>query len=93
MPTIPSTVCDCHRGNAYNCSSFTTHTEAQACYEACFAATGRDVHRLDGDRDGVACEALPGSSPERFWASLPKGLTHYRDIGARNEGVLAVQRL
>lgn len=42
----------------YNCDDFTTQEEAQAKYEQC-VADGRDVNRLDGDKDGVACEALP----------------------------------
>lgn len=51
--------CDCNRGNSYNCRNFETHPEAQACYETCLAATGRDVHALDRDHDGSACESLP----------------------------------
>jgi len=39
----------------YNCSDFLTQSEAQAVYEAC----GTDVNRLDGDKDGKVCEALP----------------------------------
>ena len=50
--------CDCS-GNLYNCSDFKTHAEAQACYEHCLKVTGKDVHRLDGNRDGEACESLP----------------------------------
>jgi len=44
--------------NAYNCSDFTTHAEAQTVYEMC-GGMGNDIHRLDGDNDGVACESLP----------------------------------
>lgn len=44
--------------NAYNCSNFSTHTEAQSVYEACGGA-GNDIHRLDQDKDGLACETLP----------------------------------
>ena len=51
-------VCSCS-GNLYNCSDFRTQREAQACYEYCLRQTGRDVHRLDRDRDGRACETLP----------------------------------
>ncbi|MBZ0305101.1 MAG: excalibur calcium-binding domain-containing protein [Anaerolineae bacterium] len=53
------TICDCNRSNAYNCSNFRTHAEAQTCYETCLAVTGRDVHGLDRDKDGRACETLP----------------------------------
>lgn len=45
-------VCD---SNYYNCGDFSTHTEAQAVFEACGAG---DVHRLDRDGDGIACESL-----------------------------------
>jgi micrococcal nuclease len=51
-------VCDCS-GNVYNCSAFDTHAEAQACFEYCITQGRGDVHRLDGDSDGLACESLP----------------------------------
>jgi micrococcal nuclease len=51
-------VCDCS-GNIYNCSDFSTQREAQRCYEYCLKQRGYDVHRLDRDKDGVACESLP----------------------------------
>jgi len=41
--------------DAYNCDDFSTHNEAQSVYETC----GSDVHRLDRDNDGLACESLP----------------------------------
>ena len=50
--------CSC-AGNLYNCSDFNTHAAAQACYEHCLTITGRDIHRLDTDKDGIACESLP----------------------------------
>ena len=56
--TQPSpTYCDCS-GNIYNCSDFSTHAEAQACYEYCKSLGRGDVHWLDGDNDGIACESL-----------------------------------
>lgn len=48
-------VCSCS-GNIYNCKDFKTHAEAQACFDYCGP---RDVHKLDRDKDGVACESLP----------------------------------
>jgi micrococcal nuclease len=51
-------VCDCS-GNLYNCSDFSTHAQAQACYEYCKSLGRGDIHRLDSDKDGVACESLP----------------------------------
>ncbi len=45
--------------DVYNCPHFTTHAEAQNIFEQCLKQTGRDVHGLDGDNDGIACETLP----------------------------------
>lgn len=42
----------------YNCSDFSTQPEAQAFFEK-LGGTDNDIHRLDGDNDGVACESLP----------------------------------
>jgi endonuclease YncB( thermonuclease family) len=56
--TTDQGVCDCS-GNVYNCSDFSTQREAQRCYEHCLKQTGYDVHRLDRDKDRVACESLP----------------------------------
>ncbi len=44
--------------NAYNCANFTTQNEAQSAYEAC-GGINNDVHDLDRDKDGIACESLP----------------------------------
>ena len=44
--------------NAYNCSDFSTQSEAQSAFESC-GGTSNDIHRLDGDDDGWACESLP----------------------------------
>ena len=58
LPTQPSpSVCDCS-GDIYNCSDFSTHAEAQACYEYCKSLERGDTHLLDGDDDGIACESL-----------------------------------
>jgi hypothetical protein len=46
------------RHNAYNCGDFRTRFEAQAAYQVC-GGRRNDVHRLDDDRDGFACERLP----------------------------------
>jgi len=54
----PAAVCDCS-GNIYNCSDFPTHAQAQACYEYCISQGCGDIHRLDADNDGLACESLP----------------------------------
>lgn len=57
-PAIHQAVCDCS-GNIYNCPNFNTHAQAQACMNYCIAQGRGDIHRLDGDSDGVACESLP----------------------------------
>ncbi|MEJ2563734.1 MAG: thermonuclease family protein [Anaerolineales bacterium] len=51
-------VCKC-TGNLYNCPDFSTHAQAQACYNYCKSLGKGDIHRLDGDHDGSACEDLP----------------------------------
>ena len=49
--------CSCSY-NTYNCSDFYTQVEAQACFEYCYPVSG-DIHWLDDDGDGRACELLP----------------------------------
>ncbi|MBT4648975.1 hypothetical protein HOC14_01460 [bacterium] len=43
----------------YNCSDFKIHSEAQAAHDYCFNKTGKDIHKLDANNDGLACESLP----------------------------------
>jgi len=45
--------------NFYNCRDFATQHEAQQVFDYCMAQVGFDVHRLDGDNDGIACETRP----------------------------------
>ena len=42
----------------YNCDDFETQSEAQNFYEK-VGGVGNDVNRLDGNKDGEACESLP----------------------------------
>lgn len=56
-PTL-APVCDCS-DDLYNCGDFTTQVQAQACYDYCVSLGCGDVHGLDGDNDGQACEGLP----------------------------------
>jgi len=58
VPVLPTNSVYICTADVYNCSSFKTHAEAQAVYEACGGVT-HDVHRLDADKDGGACEGLP----------------------------------
>ncbi|MDX9866236.1 MAG: DUF4236 domain-containing protein [Anaerolineaceae bacterium] len=52
-PPQPAAVCDCSRD--YNCSDFSTHSAAQACYESC---GGNNWSGLDNNKNGIACESL-----------------------------------
>ena len=47
----------CSEG-VYNCDDFRNQEEAQAVFDECNWSEG-DVHGLDGDGDGEACESLP----------------------------------
>jgi hypothetical protein len=42
----------------YNCDDFETQPQAQAFFDK-LGGTSHDIHRLDGDKDGEACESLP----------------------------------
>lgn len=44
--------------NVYNCTDFSTHDEAQNVFMIC-GGINNDIHRLDRDGDGNACESLP----------------------------------
>ncbi|OGJ49715.1 hypothetical protein A2335_02980 [Candidatus Peregrinibacteria bacterium RIFOXYB2_FULL_32_7] len=42
----------------YNCSNFSIQSAAQAVYDYCAAQGYGDIHRLDADNNGMACESL-----------------------------------
>lgn len=46
------------RADEYNCEDFANQKEAQDFFTK-VGGTGNDVNRLDGDKDGTACESLP----------------------------------
>lgn len=46
------------KSNEWNCSDFESQPKAQAFFVKVGGA-GNDVNRLDGDKDGEACEGLP----------------------------------
>ncbi len=57
-PSSGGEVCSCSGG--LDCKDFSTHNQAQACFEYCRSLGYGDVHGLDGnDQDGLACESLP----------------------------------
>ena len=49
-------ICD---RDAYNCSDFNTQAAAQAVFDYCAARGFGDIHKLDQNNDGEACESLP----------------------------------
>jgi endonuclease YncB( thermonuclease family)/uncharacterized protein YraI len=49
--------CNCS-GDLYNCRDFGSHAEAQACFEYCVAQGRGDIHLIDINNNGIACEAL-----------------------------------
>lgn len=48
-------VCSCDVD--LNCGDFLSQSDAQECFEYC-GGVANDVHRLDGNNDGVVCESL-----------------------------------
>lgn len=48
-------VCSCS-GDLYNCGDFPNHSSAQACFDYCVQQGKGDIHKLDRDNDGLACE-------------------------------------
>lgn len=46
------------KADEYNCDDFKTQPEAQAFFQK-VGGTGNDPNRLDGNKDGQACESLP----------------------------------
>ena len=51
--TSPNTGYNCD-SDTYNCGDFSTQAEAQEVFEHC----EEDIHRLDADGNGLACESL-----------------------------------
>jgi hypothetical protein len=46
------------KADDYNCADFSTQPEAQQFFLK-VGGVGNDVNRLDGNKDGEACESLP----------------------------------
>jgi hypothetical protein len=46
--------------NWHDCTDFCTQEDAQKMFDDCYSYHGddNDIHNLDGDGDGVACESL-----------------------------------
>jgi hypothetical protein len=58
--SLDDAVCDCSSDNR-DClgNIFANRAEAQRCFEYCFRQTGLDIHLLDPNLNGLACENLP----------------------------------
>jgi len=50
-------VCSC-AGDSLNCNDFSSHAAAQACFDYCVSQGAGDIHKLDQNNDGNACESL-----------------------------------
>lgn len=48
--------CPCDQGDVMNCTDFAIPKDGQACFLRCAELVGGDVHGLDRDKDGTACE-------------------------------------
>ena len=57
---VPTTTTESGSFRDRNCSDFSTWLEAQSFFES-EGGPGSDPHRLDRDKDGIACESLPGA--------------------------------
>jgi len=51
-------ICPCDR-DKLDCSDFSKQRKAQACYDYCVSKGVGDIHELDDDGNGLACENLP----------------------------------
>lgn len=52
-----NSITDCYcETNIYDCNDFKTRQEARGVYECCLKMAGKDVHKLDNDKDGIICE-------------------------------------
>ena len=60
LATVVPTPAVAPAGPDRNCTDFVTWADAQTFYEAA-GGPAADPHRLDRDRDGVACQSLPGA--------------------------------
>jgi len=61
LTTNPSVFCKSQEKGFYNfnCKDFLTQQEAQRIYEVCKGDKQGDVFGLDGNNNGIVCEALP----------------------------------
>lgn len=62
VPPAQGGGCYCS-SDIYECYNFDTKDDAQACLDYCKSVGRGDVHGLDIDNDGLACESLPAIPP------------------------------
>ena len=55
---VPKGTAGAKYADEYNCDDFATQQEAQRFFDNA-GGLSNDVNRLDGNKDGVACQALP----------------------------------
>ncbi len=59
LPSSVDAFCNAEKQD-YNCADFKTQPEAQYVYDRCNAlGKNMDVYHLDGNNNGIVCEALP----------------------------------
>jgi hypothetical protein len=56
-PPVAGGVCSCS-SDTLNCSDFSSYSSANACFNYCISVGAGDIHRLDGNNDGSACDSL-----------------------------------
>jgi hypothetical protein len=63
IPPRQGDACYCG-SDIYNCNNFRDQQDAQICFDYCQSVDRGDVHGLDADGNGLACEELPaGPTP------------------------------
>ncbi len=59
-PSVPGPTKPGNPGDIKNCPDFRSYAEAKAWFDTYYPHYG-DIAKLDGDRDGIPCEGLPGA--------------------------------
>lgn len=68
----PAQGAGCYCGSdIYECNNFDTKDDAQACLDYCKSVGRGDVHGLDIDNDGLACESLPAKPTPLLQSANP----------------------
>lgn len=61
LPSSIDSFCNAQKQD-YNCADFKTQPEAQSVYDRCKTlGKNMDVYHLDGNNNGIVCEALPAN--------------------------------